>query len=290
MTFGERTLRINTKGRDVIELQLRLAGFLGTVWDGDFGRKTKEQVIAFQRDFMEMEEPTGIVEADTYKALDEFAEKYPIDFTGKIRCPDKKFPSTSGLCPCGGFGQQRFKKLYIKNRVLFWSQTGKSDYIERRHQYEYPGIHKAVLHTYRAFLFYAEKADTNFKNPKITSGYRCHLNNTKKRKRGSTNHMGKALDFQFELPRSKQWVACNKARALLVEKSNCQVRWNFKNRKSLEPGFFKEMGRKERPGEFVAGTWVHLDVRQYEPDQYLQDHFFVTNKEALDSKELGENA
>ena len=66
MKFGERTLRIRSKGRDVEELQLRLAGFSGTIWDGDFGAKTKNQVMQFQRDYMNLARPDGIVGPRTF--------------------------------------------------------------------------------------------------------------------------------------------------------------------------------------------------------------------------------
>ena len=268
MKFGERTLRIQTKGNDVAELQLRLAGFAGTVWDGDFGQNTKKQVVQFQKDFMKMEEPSGIVEQDTYDALDRFANKFPIDFKGKLLCQKK---SGRGVCSCQGFGQQRFKKLYKRKSELKWSRSGNEQFHEHGHQFEYPGIHKAVLHTYRAFLFYAP--EEKFPAPRITSGYRCHINNTKPDRRGSTNHMGKALDFNFGLNRKKQWVACNEARDLLIEKCNCQLRWNSRNKKSLEAGWI-DFEKKAERDSFVSGTWVHVDVRQFDPDKYLLDRFF----------------
>ena len=280
MKFGERTLRIRSKGRDVEELQLRLAGFSGTVWDGDFGAKTKNQVMQFQRDYMNLARPDGIVGPRTFTALNVFANQFSIDF-GELACPSKA-GSNSEFCECQGFGQHRFRKLFLKSRspmVLDWSRSGKDEMSESRHQYEYPGIHKAVLHTYRAFLFYADSG--KYIKPRITSGYRCHINNIEKR-RTSTNHMGKALDFSFDVGRGQtKWKVCNDARNLLVEKSNCQIRWNKRNQKALEPGH-PGVGR-----EFTADTWVHLDVRQYD-DKYLQDRFFVTSERELENKEFGD--
>ena len=280
MKFGERTLRMRSKGIDVAELQLRLAGFSGTVWDGDFGAKTKNQVMQFQRDYMNLARPDGIVGPRTFTAIDVFANQFTIDFDD-LACPTRA-NSESEFCSCGGFGQNRFRKLYLKSRspmILDWSRSGKDEMSESRHQYEYPGIHKAVLHTYRAFLFYADSG--KYIKPRITSGYRCHINNVEKR-RTSTNHMGKAVDFSFNVGRGQtKWKVCNDARNLLVEKSNCQIRWNKRNHKALEPGH-PGVGR-----EFTADTWVHLDVRQYD-DKYLQDQFFVTSERELDSKDLGD--
>ncbi len=278
MKFGDRTLKKDAKGKDVQELQLRLAGFAGTTWDGDFGNKTKNQVMLFQKDFMNMANPTGVVDTNMYTALDIFANKFPIDFMA-LSCPCEKSVASNN---CDGFGQQRFKKVYLKSRrpmELFWSRSGKEDMREAVHQHEFPGIHKAVLHTYRAFLFYAP--ESKFKATRITSGYRCHINNIDK-SRTSTNHMGKAMDFSFDVGsgQNKRDV-CNDARDLLVEKSNCQIRWNKPNHKALEPG------HPAINNEFIASTWVHLDVRQYE-DKYLEDRFFVKNTAELDNKELGD--
>ena len=279
--FGDRILKIRNKGKDVEELQLRLAGFLGTVWDGNFGPKTKKQVLMFQKEFMEMTSPTGIVDQDTFKALDQFAEQFPIDFD-LLLCKSKA-EGVEGVCACSGqgFGQNRFRKIYTKAsapREITWSRTGKNTMRERRHQYEYPGIHKAILHTFRAFLFFAPKA--GFSPIRITSGYRCHINNVE-RGRGSTNHMGKAIDFTFAPVEGRLMRdICNDARKLLQDKSLCQVRWENPNQKALEPG------HPRRGQEFIAPTWVHLDVRNYEQDKYLQDRFFVRNVEELDSKEL----
>ena len=267
MTFGERELKRGDVGRDVTELQLRLAGFMGTVWDGDFGPLTEQQVIVFQRDVMAMPDPSGIVDQATYDALDAFAARFPISFDGNLGCT---------VCPHGGggnctgerFGQGRFLAVFHDREQS-----------ERSHQYEFPGLHKAVLHTYRAFSFYAEAA--GLPSPLITSGYRCHVNNILKGRR-STNHMGKALDFTFSTAGTNLDLraVCQQARQLLVDKSFCQVRWDHPNQKALEPGV------QERPGEFTAPTWVHLDVREYDRPRYLGDHFFVRSAEALDQKQL----
>jgi len=43
MEYGDRELKKGTKGLDVRELQIRLAGFRGTMPDGDFGPGTELQ-------------------------------------------------------------------------------------------------------------------------------------------------------------------------------------------------------------------------------------------------------
>jgi hypothetical protein len=62
---------------------------------------------------------------------------------------------------------------------------------------------------------------------------------------------------------------CNSLRGILVEQAHAQIGWSALNRKSLEPAD-------------IAPTWVHLDVRSYEP-KYLADRYFVTTQAALDA-------
>jgi len=297
LKFGHRTLKYTKsklmQGKDVEELQLRLAGFAGTDWDGKFGKNTKKQVELFQKEYMKMQKPTGIVEAtgkkktDTFKALDRFAKEFPIDFGGKLLCQFKVPSSKIKVCTCGGFGQQRFKKIYKSGRTLLWNRESKKveSHVERIHQYEYPGIHKAILHSYRALLFFVA-SNPRFKSPRINSGYRCHINNAKPTKRNSTNHMGKALDIGFGGPSAEQWKICNEARDLLVNKSNFQIRWTTRNKKSLEPGVKNARLHKHKGDSFAASTWVHMDVRNFEA-KYLEDRFFVKSLEELDNKILG---
>ena len=58
------------KGADLAELQLRLAGFRGTVPDGDFGPGIERQVMNFRRDFMGEARPSGVVDRAAMQAID----------------------------------------------------------------------------------------------------------------------------------------------------------------------------------------------------------------------------
>jgi hypothetical protein len=58
-------------------------------------------------------------------------------------------------------------------------------------------------------------------------------------------------------------------RGILVKKSNAQIGWSGKNRKAPEPSD-------------IAPTWIHYDVRCYQP-QYLDDRFFCINIKTLDN-------
>jgi hypothetical protein len=257
MGFGNKTLQRNNSGSDVVELQLRLSGFRGTIWDGYYGPGTELQVITFQRDYMGMQNPTGIADANVFHALKKLAETYPIDFnTLKCDCGD-----------CNGFGKGRFKGQY----------RGNISGVEQRHMYEYPGIHKAILHAFRAAAFYCEQAGLG--RAFITSGYRCWVDNNK-RGRVSTNHMGKALDLDFPMrpgdDKETDKNRCNLARAIMVDKCHFQIAWNGNNQKALEPAD-------------IAPTWVHMDVRQYSP-RFLDDIFFVTDSAQLDSFDMSDEA
>ena len=249
MGFANRPLERGDKGEDVVELQLRLSGFRGTLWDGDFGPGTELQVVTFQRDVMGLENPSGVVDSDTFDALQTFASDFPIDFQ-PIRCPCGR---------CSGFGQDRFKGSY---------RSGKP-HIEAFHRREYPGIHKAILHAYRGACFYLR--DTGMPLPILTSGYRCWVQNEAKGRK-STNHMGKAMDIDLPMQRGDDkrddQNRCDDARGILVERGGFQIGWLAANRKALEPSN-------------IAPTWIHMDVRCYE-SKYLADQFFVTSGAALD--------
>ncbi len=242
MSFGDNELRRDMDGPEVQELQLRLAGFRGTIWDGDFGPGTELQVMTFQKEFMGETDPDGIVGEKTFAALNGFKEKYDVN-------PDKL------LCPCGecnGFGNGRFSGQYRK---------GKPE-IEAYHKREYPGVHIAVIESYRAARFYAEQAGLDL--PFITSGYRCWVNNNNKGRK-STNHMGKALDCDIPMKdgedKRDDCNRCDCFRSILAEKCNFQIGWQIQNRKALEPSN-------------IAPSWIHMDVRCYSP-KYLDDRFFV---------------
>jgi hypothetical protein len=246
--YGERELKRGCNGPDVVELQIRLAGFCGTVPDGEFGPGTERQVMNFQRDYMKRRTPTGVVDRATMRAIDRFARKYPFDFR-RLKCPCGR---------CGGFGQGQFKGRYLPGRP----------HVEAFHRYEYPGMHRMLLWAVRGVFFYHPEHQFV-----ITSGYRCSVDN-EQRGRNSTNHHGKAIDLGIVQERSEDkrddMVKCDAVRGRIIETAQAQIGWDAPNCKALEPSS-------------MAPTWVHYDVRCYEPD-YLRDEMFCTTLKALDNR------
>ena len=181
--------------------------------------------------------------------IESFSLEFPIDFQLlKCRCGQ-----------CGGFGSGQFKGEY---------KAG-APQIECYHKYEYPGIHKAILHASRGARFYSRAAGYDLSQ--INSGYRCWVDNAN-HNRTSTNHMGKAIDWDVPNPGSKEdddVVRCNAVRELLKAPCNFQIGWRAGCRKALEPSKY-------------APRWVHMDVRCYTPP-YLEERYFVTSSEDLDS-------
>jgi len=248
MEYGERELRRGNKGPDVAELQLRLAGFRGTVPDGDYGPGTERQVMNFRRDFMGEGRPSGVVDRDTMRAIDRFARQFPINFL-KLKCP---------CGTCGGFGRGRFKGKFAERKPK----------LEAFNLYEYPGVHRMLLWAVRAVFFYLPEHQFT-----VTSGYRCETDN-RNHGRSSTNHRGKAIDVDVPLlpdeDKRDDMTKCDAIRGRIVETANAQIGWTASNLKSLEPSN-------------IAPTWVHYDVRSYEP-KYLKDEMFCTTLKELDNR------
>jgi len=245
VSYGDGPLQRGDSGDAVGELQMRLAGFRGTVPDGSFGPGTELQVVSFQRDVMQRPMPDGKVDKATFDAIESFGQAHAFDLAVMH-------------CPCGhceGFGQKRFKGLHRSGQPKD----------ERFHRYEYPGIHRMLLWAYMAAIFYCRRQQWELS---ITSGYRCHEDNLRKG-RSSTNHHGKAIDFQRDgvAGGPDQMAASDAVRGLLVSTANAQVGWGAANRKSLEPSN-------------IAPTWVHYDVRSYER-RYLSDRYFVRSADEL---------
>ncbi len=254
---GEKfCIKKGDSGSIVKELNIRLAGFGGSLPTEEFTDKTEQVVMQFQRDYMKVPE-TGKVCGNLLRAVDDFGRKYVMPFN-KIKC-------RCGRCP--GFGRNKFSE-----------QAQDSSIPERYRKYEYPGIHRSVYWATKAIMFYFQNQESQYgyKIGDISSGYRCNIHNSING-RTSTNHMGKALDLHIYKQSGNQRApgpdrGANICRELFKKYSNAKIGWNGTNVFSLEP-----------PN--IAPTWVHVDVRQYEL-KYLKDEFFVKTAQDAEGQSL----
>jgi hypothetical protein len=76
ITSQQRCYRKNDSGRAVLEINIRLAGFGGLLPTEEFTELTEKGVKQFQRDYMKMENPTGVADMETLRKIDEFSERY----------------------------------------------------------------------------------------------------------------------------------------------------------------------------------------------------------------------
>ena len=244
-------------GKILQEINIRLAGFGGNVPSEDFTERTEKTVIQFQKDYMKIEEPSGEVDDKTLTAIDEFGKKFDMNFE-QVKCK---------CGTCTGFG-----------KGLYSNEKQKDSIKERKRKYEYPGIHRSLFWALKAIQYYLSDkySSYNLKFGKTSSGYRCHKDNSQ-HNRTSTNHMGKALDLHFYKLNSSNSteVNCDKIRDLLILKSGAQLRWSGSDKFSLEPSTKDKKGN-----EFLATTWVHIDVREFKKE-FLKDDFFIKTKDKI---------
>jgi hypothetical protein len=246
-------------GEIVEEINIRLSGFGGGVPNSTFDDVTELKVKQFQKDYMNMGTPTGMVDEETANAIDEFGQKYPIDFNS-IKCD---------CGSCGGFGKGINKNVYLDN---------KKD--EPHHQYEYPGMHRSLLWAVRGIMLFVANETKGDMKIDYSSGYRCSINN-KLKGRTSTNHMGKAIDLFLFKKAGSGWTAgdetaqknqSDKLRHFFQQRTSAQIGWSLPNKISLEPNN-------------IAPTWVHADVRNMQ-SSYLKDILFCKNEKDLDGSKM----
>ena len=246
-------IKLGDSGAIVEEINLRLMGFGKTIKPPAeldvFTENTEKAVKQFQRDYMGVPE-TGKVCGAVLIALDDFKAKFPVSWAG-IACP-------CGLCDGFGHGYTNASSVGYDNHAGT----------------EHPGMHRAIIWTFRAAKFYTAVKDKalGYKFLGLSSGYRCwHCN--KQKHRTSTNHMGKALDVQF----SKDGVKCagsvleNLKTKVFVQRVGARPTWTH-NEISLEP-------------ISIAPSWVHFDVREFEA-RYLKNRYFSKTKEGADGDDM----
>ncbi len=261
-------IKLGDTGPLIEELNVRLMGFGGTVSPGvpfnQFTARTEAAVRQFQRDVMGVG-PTGKVCGGFLRALDSFRERYPVSLTAmRCRCGH-----------CSGFGNGYRDSKAVR---MFKNAAKETPY----HGTEFPGMHRALLWSMKAALFYVSVTDKalGYKFLRVSSGYRCWHDN-KAHSRKSTNHMGNALDLQFTKGASTTRCAGADVDALrakvFVKRLGAQLGWPESNLISLETA---QQG---------ATSWVHFDVREFDAS-YKDSRYYAVTQAAVDGDPLVEVA
>jgi hypothetical protein len=249
------------KNELIREINIRLAGFGGNVPTDEFTDRTEKMIRQFQRDYMTVQE-TGKICGNVLRAIDEFQEKYTIHFDD-IKCKCGK---------CNGFGNGKFQENKQNNNIL-----------EAYRKYEYPGIHRSLVWSLRAVMFYSsiKVKQLGYSVKCIASGYRCDEDN-KQHRRNTTNHMGKALDLHF----NKNGKRTQKRPDIILEME--EIRLKIFN-KYLGAKWDWKIGQQNifnlESTAYGAKTWVHFDVREYDL-QYLKDDYFATTINDLNGQSI----
>ena len=250
------------------EINIRLSGFGGTIQAGkdwnEFSDATERAVKRFQKDYMSVPE-TGRACAAVLRKIDEFGTKYKADIT-KMGCKQS--------CVCQGFG--RGKPDSGCEGILLNGKT--------IHEKERPGMHRALLWSWKAAQFYMTviEKEHGYTFYYISSAYRCwHDNSVQSPVRTSYNHMGNALDIHFKNKEGHEvrGEEMDTVREIIFKRHlNAQMRWAEPNRISLEP-------LRWSATKHAAWSWVHFDVRTYQSKYKLDRHYAVT-QQAVDGKLL----
>lgn len=259
IAFVEQMKRMNVcygvgdSGNVVREINFRLAGFGGVLPGDTFTRNTEKGVKQFQRDYMKMIVPTGIVDEVTLQKIDEFSDEYR-ENVENYKCKCGK---------CTGFGSGQFKGEY-KN----------DDKKEKYHKYEYPGMHQSLLWAVSASRFYLTiKLKNVYRIKCVFSAYRCWEDN-KVHSRSTTNHMGKAVDLHFNKNRVR--TTAPQDMDDLREMIYCDCIGAPKNKKDEKCSFGWKENRFGLESLLEgADSWVHLDVREFKTSFYLKDEYFI---------------
>ncbi|WP_336722459.1 LysM peptidoglycan-binding domain-containing protein [Acinetobacter soli] len=252
------------KSELIREVNIRLAGFGGALPTDEFTDLTAKCIKQFQRDYMGVPE-TGKICGSVLVALDKFRDEYGISpYFESMKCP-------CGVC--SGFGSARSGNFTFESYKKSTKQ-----YIEvSQFANEYKGMHRSLIWAFKAMMFYFKKMNnpSGYKIVSISSGYRCIDNNRKKR-RATTNHMGCALDIVIK-NKNNQTVRDNELEDKVRKEWFCKYL-------NTSLGWSSNKFGLERLSD-GATTWVHLDVREFS-QKNKDDKLFSETKDGLNGDYL----
>lgn len=243
------------KSELIREVNIRLAGFGGALPSDEFTDLTAKCIKQFQRDYMGVPE-TGKICGSLIVSLDKFRDEYGIrNFFDSMKCPCGK---------CTGFGKGRSGTFTFESYV----KNTKSYIKVQRTVLEPSGMHRSLIWGLKAMMFYFNNMENNkgYKILRVSSGYRCVDNNLIKR-RATTNHMGTALDLVV-IDKNKQTITNNEL------ENNVRKEW-FCKYLNAPLGWSSNRFGLERLSD-GAGTWVHLDVREFSNEYKIAKVFSTT--------------
>ena len=268
IAFVEQMKRMNVcygvgdSGNVVREINFRLAGFGGVLPGNTFTRNTEKGVKQFQRDYMKMSVPTGIVDEVTLQKIDEFSDKYR-ENVENYKCKCGK---------CTGFGSGQFKGEYKNDNKK-----------EMFHKYEYPGMHQSLLWAVSAVKFYLKNYLKNdYDVTGINSGYRCWSHSITLRDK-TVNHLGKSVDIQFK---KGTWIISGK------DKENIQPLKMIRDDifiKYLKTTEWKKQGLSTEPiglGKNQTYSWIHMDIREFGSSNLVDSCFIKKNSDKYYSHKI----
>jgi len=315
----EHAIEKGARGDLIREINIRLAGFGegGCPLPHDtFDDRTESAVKQFQKDYMELDEVTGIICRDTLEALDQFKIDYNIPFNRcRCRCTTKgqtvtnAVDNSSETNNCQGFGDGSNRGRYLRRftRVrkdedgnTIYEADGKTPATERVveyttrnlgepfYAYEYPGMHRSLMWGFRALCFYVEKNTTAFTFRDISSGYRCR-NHDLFRSSKTTNHMGKALDIQFShdgTPVTGQ--TRNRVRLMTELRDAIHKKLGIEPKSGWAPPANRLAFEPVGTDRGQTHSWLHLDVRTFSRanPSYLADEFFANTLDLVNGENL----
>lgn len=255
---GKFCIKKGDKNELVREINIKLSGFGGNVPTDVFTDRTERMVKQFQRDYMKIPE-TGKVCGNVLKAIDEYCNKWA-----------EKIINYKCLCHASD------SKVKQADRCPGYGKGGKN---------EHPGIHRTLLWGVSALKFYLS-LQTTYKYRKTSAGYRCWAHN-RSIPRTSTNHMGKAIDIQFN---DGSYEISGKAERNLKPLRAIRDQIYIKYLKAEEGWSIPSKNNNYRlepigTGKDQSYSWIHMDVALFETN-YLKDNHFTKEQNLVIGKSV----